>query len=41
MGEVRIMPRVSQGIDAATGAEKFEVTDESGKVIGYDLVFAD
>ena len=35
------MPRTSLGIDPATGAEKFEVTDDSGKVIGYDLVFAE
>jgi hypothetical protein len=35
------MPRTSLGIDPETGAEKFEVTDDSGKVIGYDLVFSE
>lgn len=33
------MPRVSVGIDQNTGAEKFELTNESGEVVGYDLVF--
>ena len=32
--------RTSLGIDPATGAEKFEVKDETGAIIGYDLVFA-
>jgi hypothetical protein len=31
--------KVSLGIDPDTGAEKFEVRDDKGKVIGYDLVF--
>lgn len=31
--------KVSLGIDAETGAEKFEVKDDQGNVIGYDLVF--
>jgi hypothetical protein len=31
--------KVSLGIDPATGAEKFEVRDDEGTVIGYDLVF--
>ena len=29
----------SLGIDPETGAEKFEVKDEMGAVIGYDLVY--
>lgn len=29
----------SLGIDPGTGAEKFEVKDEAGAVIGYDLVY--
>ncbi len=33
------MTRTSLGTDPATGAEKFEVKDEQGNVIGYDLVF--
>lgn len=33
------MPRISVGIDQSTGAEKFEVTNEEGEVVGYDLVF--
>lgn len=31
--------KVSLGTDPETGAEKFEVRDDSGAVIGYDLVF--
>jgi hypothetical protein len=31
--------KVSLGIDPETGAEKFEVKDEAGAVIGYDLVY--
>lgn len=31
--------KTSLGIDQETGAEKFEVKDEQGNVIGYDLVF--
>jgi hypothetical protein len=31
--------KVSLGIDPETGAEKFEVRNEAGDVIGYDLVF--
>jgi hypothetical protein len=31
--------RVSLGTDSETGAEKFEVKDDNGNVIGYDLVF--
>lgn len=31
--------KVSLGVDPATGAEKFEVKDETGAVIGYDLVY--
>lgn len=33
------MIRTSLGIDAETGAEKFEVKTEDGVVIGYDLVY--
>lgn len=33
------MIRTSLGIDLATGAEKFEIKDENGDVVGYDLVF--
>lgn len=33
------MPKTSLGIDPDTGAEKFEVTNEEGEVVGYDLVF--
>jgi hypothetical protein len=29
----------SLGLDPETGAEKFEVKDETGPVIGYDLVY--
>jgi hypothetical protein len=29
----------SLGIDPETGAEKFEVKDETGTVVGYDLVY--
>lgn len=29
----------SLGIDPDTGAEKFEVKDETGNVVGYDLVY--
>ena len=31
--------KTSLGIDPETGAEKFEVKDEDGNVIGYDLVY--
>ena len=31
--------KISVGIDPNTGAEKFEVRDDQGTVIGYDLVF--
>jgi hypothetical protein len=31
--------KVSLGIDPETGAEKFEVKDETEAVIGYDLVY--
>lgn len=33
------MNRTSVGIDPATGAEKFEVKNDEGVVVGYDLVF--
>lgn len=33
------MPRTHLGTDPDTGAEKYEVTDATGKVIGYDLEF--
>lgn len=33
--------KVSLGIDPDTGAEKFEVRDDNGEVIGYDLVFSE
>jgi len=36
-----IMSKVSLGIDPETGAEKFEVRDEEGNVIGYDLVYTE
>jgi hypothetical protein len=29
----------SLGLDPETGAEKFEVKDETGDIIGYDLVY--
>jgi len=31
--------KVSLGLDPETGAEKFEVKDEAGAIIGYDLVY--
>lgn len=31
--------KTSLGIDPETGAEKFEVKDADGNVIGYDLVY--
>lgn len=31
--------KVSLGIDPETGAEKFEVKDETGQIIGYDLQY--
>ena len=31
--------RVSLGLDADKGAEKFEIRNEAGEVIGYDWVF--
>ncbi len=31
--------KTSLGIDPETGAEKFEVKDDSGNIIGYDLVY--
>ena len=33
------MIKTSLGIDPETGAEKFEVKDEDGNVIGFDLVY--
>jgi len=39
MGETIVTTKTSLGIDPETGAEKFEVRDDSGEVIGYDLVF--
>lgn len=33
------MIKTSLGIDPETGAEKFEVKNQEGIVIGYDLVF--
>lgn len=36
-----MITKVSLGIDPETGAEKFEVKDSDGNVIGYDLVFAE
>jgi hypothetical protein len=33
------MIRTSLGIDPETGAEKFEVKDEDGNTIGFDLVY--
>jgi hypothetical protein len=36
-----IMSKISLGIDLETGAEKFEVRDEEGNVIGYDLVYTE
>jgi len=35
------MSKLSLGIDLETGAEKFEVRDEEGKLIGYDLVYTE
>ena len=34
-----MITRISVGIDPETGAEKFQVTDKDGNIIGYDLVF--
>lgn len=31
--------KTNLGIDPETGATKFEVKDESGAIIGYDLVY--
>jgi hypothetical protein len=31
--------KTSLGIDPDTGAEKFEVKDEDGNLIGYDFVY--
>lgn len=39
MGETIVTTKVSLGIDPETGAEKFEVRDDNGDVIGYDLTF--
>jgi hypothetical protein len=36
-----MITKVSLGIDPETGAEKFEVKDNDGNVIGYDLVFSE
>lgn len=33
------MIKTSLGIDPETGAEKFEVRNEEGVVVGYDLVY--
>jgi hypothetical protein len=33
------MIRTSLGIDPETGAEKFEVKNDEGVVVGYDLVY--
>jgi hypothetical protein len=33
--------KVSLGIDPETGAEKFEVRDDQGNLVGYDLVFTE
>lgn len=33
--------KVSLGIDPETGAEKFQVLDETGTIIGYDLVYSE
>lgn len=33
--------KVSLGIDPETGAEKFEIKDDNGNVIGYDLVYSE
>ncbi len=33
------MIKTSLGIDPETGAEKFEVKNEEGVVVGYDLVY--
>jgi hypothetical protein len=33
------MIRTSLGIDPETGAEKFEVKNDGGVVVGYDLVY--
>lgn len=35
------MIRTSLGIDPETGAEKFEVKNDEGVVIGYDLVYSE
>jgi hypothetical protein len=35
------MIRTSLGIDPSTGAEKFEVKNDEGVVVGYDLVFTE
>jgi hypothetical protein len=35
------MIRTSLGIDPETGAEKFEVKNDEGVVVGYDLVFTE
>lgn len=32
--------KVSLGIDPETGAEKFEIKDDNGNVIGYDILFS-
>lgn len=34
------MIRTSLGIDPETGAEKFEVKNDEGVVVGYDLVYS-
>jgi hypothetical protein len=34
-----IVTKVSLGIDPETGAEKFEVKDETDQIIGYDLQY--
>lgn len=36
-----MITKVSLGIDPETGAEKFEVRDDEGNVIGYDLVYSE
>lgn len=33
------MIKTSLGIDPETGAEKFEVKDEEGNLVGFDLVY--
>jgi hypothetical protein len=40
MGKV-IMSKKSLGIDPETGAEKFEVRNDEGVLIGYDLVYTE